>query len=216
MPNFGAEYNAILNNLATLYDLRQEKIEVVKINKRINQVSAVIRHPLVQDSTGVIHSLNTAGTYIPVSVLPLAELPNAAHYQNGAIVSAAGGLYVKKNGAWEEVGRSYKVYTALLSQSGTDAPSAVIMENTIGNIVWSRIDTGDYAGILADAFPENKTVILPTTVYQIASPSSIDDIAFRYLRDDTNKITLQSYDNSTGTRSDSVISNSIIEIRVYQ
>lgn len=105
MPNFGAEYNTILNNLATLYDLRQEKIEVVKINKRIDQVSSMIKHPLVQDATGVIHSYNTStGAYMPVSVLPVAVLPNPAHYQNGAIVSVAGVLYVQKSGLWEGVG----------------------------------------------------------------------------------------------------------------
>lgn len=109
MPSFGAEYNTILANLAALYDLRQERIEVVKINRRIDQVGSLIRHPLVQDSTGVIHSLNTAtGTYVPVSVLPLAELPDVAHYQNGAMVSVGGVLYVKKDGAWSDFSRAYK------------------------------------------------------------------------------------------------------------
>lgn len=104
MPSFGAEYNTILANIATLYDLRERKIEVVKINKRIDQVSAVIRHPLVQDSTGIIHSFNTnTGNYVPVSVLPLAELPNVAHYQNGAMVSVDGILYLNNAGEWIEV-----------------------------------------------------------------------------------------------------------------
>lgn len=112
MPIFGAEYNAILNNLATLYDLRQEKIEIVKINKRIDQVSSMIKHPLVQDATGVIHSYNTStGVYMPVSVLPVAELPNPAHYQNGAIVSVAGVLYVQKSGEWEGVGGASEYIT---------------------------------------------------------------------------------------------------------
>lgn len=107
MPSFGAEYNTILANLATLYDLRQEKIEVVKINRRIDQVGTLIRHPLVQDSTGIIHSFNTnTGNYMPVSVLPVAELPDLTHYQNGTIVSVAGVLYVKKDGAWEKQGNS--------------------------------------------------------------------------------------------------------------
>ncbi|CAG0979869.1 hypothetical protein ANAEL_01682 [Anaerolineales bacterium] len=120
MPSFGAEYNTILANLAALYDLRQEKIELVKINRRIDQVGSLIRHPLVQDSTGVIHSLNTAtGTYVPVSVLSVAELPNVAHYQNGAIVTVDGVLYVKKDGAWEGVGVSSQTLTFTATSLGT-------------------------------------------------------------------------------------------------
>ena len=40
--------------------------------------------------------------------------------------------------------RPYKVYTALLTQSGTNAPVATVLENTLGGeIVWSRINPGD-------------------------------------------------------------------------
>jgi len=35
--------------------------------------------------------------------------------------------------------KPYKVYTVLLSQSGTSAPTAIVLENTIGNIVWSSL-----------------------------------------------------------------------------
>ena len=49
-----------------------------------------------------------------------------------------------------------KVYRALLSQSGTDAPTAVVLENTIGNIVWTYDSLGNYVGTLASAFPANK------------------------------------------------------------
>lgn len=50
-----------------------------------------------------------------------------------------------------------KVYRALLSQSGTNAPTAIVLENTIGNIVWSYISQGSYYGTLANAFPIAKT-----------------------------------------------------------
>jgi hypothetical protein len=52
----------------------------------------------------------------------------------------------------------YKVYTALLTQTGTDAPVATVLENTLGNIVWSRVDTGIYNGTMANTFLENKTI----------------------------------------------------------
>jgi len=54
----------------------------------------------------------------------------------------------------------YKVYTALLTQSGTDAPIATVLENTLGDIVWSRGETaGIYFATLSGAFTVNKTYI---------------------------------------------------------
>ena len=55
--------------------------------------------------------------------------------------------------------RPYKVYTALLTQSGTNAPVATVLENTLGGtVVWSRLGEGEYFGTLIGAFNENKTV----------------------------------------------------------
>lgn len=46
-----------------------------------------------------------------------------------------------------------KVYRALLTQSGTDAPVATVPENTLGGeVVWSRTDVGKYTGTLLGAF----------------------------------------------------------------
>ena len=53
-----------------------------------------------------------------------------------------------------------KVYVALLSQSGTDAPIATIIENTLGgSISYSRVTDGIYRATGVDLFPENKTAI---------------------------------------------------------
>ena len=54
--------------------------------------------------------------------------------------------------------RPYKVYTALLSQTGTDAPTAVVLENTLGGVpVWTRYDEGKYRCTLSGTFTANKT-----------------------------------------------------------
>ena len=53
-----------------------------------------------------------------------------------------------------------KVYVALLSQSGTDAPVATVLKNTLGGVpVWSYNSTGDYTATLAGAFTANKTAV---------------------------------------------------------
>ena len=59
--------------------------------------------------------------------------------------------------------RPYKVYTALLSQSGTDAPTATVLENTLGGtVVWSRLSVGDYRATLTGAFVLSKTHVMLT------------------------------------------------------
>jgi hypothetical protein len=55
----------------------------------------------------------------------------------------------------------YRSYTALLSQTGTDAPVATVLENTIGNIVWTRESVGKYRGTLTGAFTLNKVIMTP-------------------------------------------------------
>lgn len=54
-----------------------------------------------------------------------------------------------------------KKYVALLTQSGTDAPVATVLENSLGGtVVWTRDDLGTYLGDLANAFPDGKTVCI--------------------------------------------------------
>jgi len=53
-----------------------------------------------------------------------------------------------------------KIYRALLTQSGTDAPVAIIQENTLGGVpVWSRDAVGEYYITLAGAFPAGRSMV---------------------------------------------------------
>jgi hypothetical protein len=53
-----------------------------------------------------------------------------------------------------------KVYRALLTQSGTDAPVATVLENSLGGVpVWSYIATGSYRLTLANEFTTGKTMV---------------------------------------------------------
>ncbi len=45
-----------------------------------------------------------------------------------------------------------KTYIVKLSQAGTNTPTAEVFKNTIGSLVWSRIDAGLYHLTLAGAF----------------------------------------------------------------
>jgi hypothetical protein len=55
-----------------------------------------------------------------------------------------------------------KIYRALLTQSGTDAPVATVLENSLGGtVVWTRNTAGEYLATLASAFPAAKTFFRP-------------------------------------------------------
>lgn len=58
------------------------------------------------------------------------------------------------------IARTYKVYTALLTQSGTSAPTATVLENTLGGVpVWTRSVEGVYRCRLIGAFTDVKTIV---------------------------------------------------------
>lgn len=104
--------------------------------------------------------------------------------------------------------RPYKVYTALISQTGTSAPTAIVLENTLGGtVVWTRTASGQYLATLSGAFTVDKTVpiISATSVsYMFASkPNSI------------NNLVVHTALESTGGFGDGYLVNTPIEIRVY-
>jgi len=54
----------------------------------------------------------------------------------------------------------YKVYTALLERTGAVAPTATILENTLGTITFAYTGTGNYGTLSSGLFTINKTFVL--------------------------------------------------------
>ena len=105
---------------------------------------------------------------------------------------------------------AYKVYTALLSQEGTDAPVATILENTLGEIVWSREIKGIYTGTLLNTFIEDKThLILTNNTYTLGGYPSYNSFDVKDT-DSVRIVTTESPENIDGN-----LYNTPIEIRVY-
>lgn len=111
-------------------------------------------------------------------------------------------------------GSSYLKYVALLSQSGTDAPVAAVLENTLGGtVVWSREDVGRYSATLTGAFTANKT-----WCSAIAGGYYGNSVFLLFTRIDSDTAMLQSYDyNGLGLQDISTDTEKevSIEIRVY-
>jgi hypothetical protein len=99
----------------------------------------------------------------------------------------------------------YKSYVALLSQSGTNAPVATVLENTLGTtITWVRDSQSTYRGVVGspgNLFVTNKTVGFTT------HNNMFYTLSFRVI--DANNIEIKT------NGPDSVLTNGSIEVRVY-
>lgn len=106
---------------------------------------------------------------------------------------------------------NYKSYVALSNQNGTGAPTVNILENTLGDIVWTRFTAGGYYGTLTGAFLASKTFVIGGSADITAGGGDFATLDIKRLDDD--RICLYTYDNFTV--SDNLLNNTSIEIRVY-
>jgi hypothetical protein len=114
------------------------------------------------------------------------------------------------NGA---VSLPYKKYVALLNQSGTSDPTAIVLENTFSEIpTFLRASTGVYKLQLTDAFTLDKTFIVSGSADVSGGSGDFATLIARRFDEDT--ITLYTYDNFTSA--DALLVNTSIEIRVYE
>lgn len=104
-----------------------------------------------------------------------------------------------------------KVYRALLTQTGTDAPVATVLENSLGGtLVWTRADIGNYIATLSGVFLSNKTFCRG----YFSTESGGDSLhLFPLSRVDNDSVTLISV--NVDTSADGLMSNIPVEILVY-
>jgi hypothetical protein len=104
---------------------------------------------------------------------------------------------------------TYTKYVALITQSGTNDPTVVELENTIGPIIWTRKATGIYSGTLSGAFTANKT-------YATISQTLADSIVMiTTTASDINIITTNLH-SPIAVAHDGHLNNNTLEIRVYE
>ena len=97
----------------------------------------------------------------------------------------------------------YTVYTALLTQAGTAAPVATIIQNTTGGtFVWTRQSTGNYTVTASTAlFTVNKTMVF-------GNQGNETNDRFQWNRTSDTTITLN-------VGNDARLVNGSFEIRIY-
>ena len=102
---------------------------------------------------------------------------------------------------------AYRVYTARLTQSGTNAPVATVLENTLGGTVtFEYTGPGLYNAVLAGAFTINKT----TAMLWGGTSSQL----FKAFSTTVDRVVLGTY-NTAGVVANDQMGITTLEIRVY-
>lgn len=106
----------------------------------------------------------------------------------------------------------YKVYTALITQTSTNAPVATVLANTLGGtLVWTRTSAGDYLGTLAGVFTASKTTALIT-----GDETGLSlNVLYYVSRASVNTVRLQTYSLVDSTQEDDLMAGTTLELRVY-
>ncbi len=104
--------------------------------------------------------------------------------------------------------RPYKVYTALLSQTGTNAPTATVLENTLGTVTFTRSSNGVYLVNSSGLFTADKTFVIMG-----AGTNATYTNAINLMNSSTFSIVTKV--SSTQSDADSANTKVAFEIRVY-
>lgn len=116
---------------------------------------------------------------------------------------------------------SYKSYSALLTQSGTNDPTVKILKNEIGDIVWTYWgpQEGFVKGTLTGAFPADKTVVIVANNREgITRASERNDDNTVYIFSHRGKVTVSSLGEETIVLPKGVnggLIDTFVEVRVY-
>lgn len=157
----------------------------------------------------IIQSTTRTGTTylkkLGISETGVIGIPNLSGTGSRVVVADANGNL----SATSTDTRPYKVYTALVSQTGTSAPTSIVLENTLGvTLTWNRSSTGLYIGTATAGFSVNKTFVNATLdAGHPAHKVSGNGV-------DGNTMQLSTTDG-TGTLTDGALAKASVEIRVY-
>lgn len=155
----------------------------------------------------------SSGSYALLNSSGKIDLGNASNYQTSIAANnltnnaVAFELPNKTAGTYTLATTSYKVYTALLTQTGTSAPVATVLENTLGaTITWSYVGVGQYYATASSAvFTADKT----TGILSNSSSTGINAFV-NISTTEFNTVT-----TSSGVAANNELVKNMVEIRVY-
>lgn len=155
---------------------------------------------------GVIESYNfTTGLKKPLEIRSSSLLLTALEGAGNRLVVADTNGNLSTTNLYQ---RPYKVYTALLTQTGTNAPVATVLENTLGGTVtFERAGVGNYNAVsVGNLFTLDKTVVFNSSGQFVGT--------YNFYPANTSRVALNNV-NVSGVVADNLMQKLSIEIRVY-
>lgn len=152
----------------------------------------------------IITRINKAEKRIVDLYNKLKNLPSGG----GGVQTISGDFVDNTDPSNPVLNRGYKVYTALLHQSGADAPVATIMENTIGTITFTYQFPGQYNISSSGLF-----ILGKTTVSVSQTNAGFNEPSAGVQVNSNNNMTLKSA--NAATQANNILSGTVLEIRVY-
>jgi hypothetical protein len=140
--------------------------------------------------------VNGEGNIIGQGVKGLVIGDNKVLNEDGIITPQINGITTASGG-----------YTALLSQTGTDAPTAIVLADTIGGITWTRIAQGQYIGTAPNPLDVLNTFVIIGNVEH-------DHLATAEVLTD-GTIYVRTTDTQNHQHNDGNLRYSSIEVRIY-
>jgi hypothetical protein len=183
----------------------------VELQAQINQINILLQSDdvnldHVQELGNAIKNIQTSLSTILVNDVTTGGTTKALTAEQGKILKQE--LDQKLSSSQLLTIRPYKVYIAVMAQSGTNPPQATILENTIGEITWTRVSAGIYRGYLSSGFTVNKTAL-----FYGASANVNSGYNFSLYREDFNYVRIVT--SSPYVLQDSNFLPNTIEIRIY-
>lgn len=151
-----------------------------------------------------ITALNSSGCVVPGGISEVFIL-------NSSGVTVTSSNTIVMNNQTYRPSPGYKRYSALLTQTLTNAPVATVLENSLsGPIVWTYDGVGSYTGTLTSAFTANKTTSIVG-----GSNNTLDNTTFIFCSTYGSVNTVGVSTFYSGGQSNSVLNNTLIQITVY-
>ena len=203
------------------YDANAEvptKVELISIDTEIDLAPFVTNPgtPVSPPITASSHDTNLATRSVEANV-NLSGMDVIVRGEGNNIGDGLRGLVIGDNKTLQEDGiitpringaaAVEQTYVALLTQSGTDAPTASVLADNIGAITWTRTNTGQYLGTPISPFDALNTFVIIGNVEH-------DYLASAYVNSDGN-IVVHTTKTQNHAHTDSQLLNSPIEVRIY-
>jgi hypothetical protein len=207
-------YNIGSDNLISIYQEDGEK-GVVDIKKSFNSENIIIQANNITslNASSIGFSIVTDGD---ATILDMPQVGARGFTANQDFTATITDLdYVQKK--YVDAQKPYKVYTALLTQTGTNAPTFTILENTLGiTLTPSYTGTGSYQITTNVALPLATTTIDVGVIKHTGAIGATKYLA-TIIHANTNAFSIQSSQAPASTwnlANDSLVNNRF-EIRVY-